>query len=129
MDAGSLFFIFPASLNRSINLSAKIFSSSSVRFFCFSSISLYSGVLPYNSFACLEYSSNLLLSKALKSICFTPNNFIPSAKFIKLSICSFLSLRSSICCSKALLLSKSGLFIIALMSLSGNSNSRNSSMC
>ena len=39
------------------------------------------------------------------------------------------SISSSICCSKALLLSKSGLFIIALMSLSGNSNSRNSSMC
>ena len=115
--------------NNCINSFATVASSSFVQFFVFSSNSLYSGVCPHCSFARLEYSSIFLVSNTLKSIYFTPIPFIPRAKLIRFSRCSFFIVSKSICCSNALFLSKLGASIIFLISLSGNSNSLNSKIC
>ena len=63
-------------------------------------------VFPHCSLARLEYSSIFFVSNTVKSICFTPNNFIPRAKLIRFSRCSFFIVSNSICCSNALFLSK-----------------------
>ena len=104
-------------------------SYSLVQFLLFSENSLYSGVCPHCSLAFFEYSSSLLLSNAVKSNLLTPLALRYLHRLSRFSMCSFLSSRRPICCSSAFFLSKSDLFIISFMSLSGNSSSLNSKIC
>ena len=57
-------------------------------------------VVPQVALACLAYSSSFLLSNASNPslvISFTPNAFIPTARSIRFSMCSFFKFNSSIC--------------------------------
>ena len=112
-----------------MKLLQSIFSSSLERAADFCSYSENALLSPHCSLAFLVYSSNLLVSNAVKSILLFPPFCIPRAKSIRLSRCSFFIVRSSICCSRAFFLSKSGRVTISLISFNGNSSSLNNKIC
>ena len=121
--SGNLSFSLPNSANIIINLLLTLLFSSSDILLVFSSYCSYCAVFPHCSFAFASYSFIFFVSNTEKSIISTPVVRILRANSIRLSIRSLFIVRSSICCSSALSLSKLSALIILLMSFNENSSS------